>query len=57
MIAEGRPYVSTKSWHIATITGDLIVLIVTGFNALGDAIRDTMDAQTTLDGGGGGGGA
>jgi len=55
MIADGRPFVSTKSWHIATIMGFLIVLVVTGFNALGDAIRDAIDMEATLDEESGGG--
>jgi peptide/nickel transport system permease protein len=60
MIADGRPFIATQSWHIATIMGFLIVFLVLGFNALGDAIRDAIDAETSLDGdtvGGGGGGA
>ncbi|WP_312908716.1 ABC transporter permease [Natronosalvus caseinilyticus] len=46
IIADGRSYVSTESWHIATIPGILIVLVVTGFNALGDGIRDAMDPES-----------
>jgi len=57
MIADGRPYISTKSWHISTIMGFLIVLVVTGFNALGDAIRDAIDVEATVDEEGGGEGA
>jgi len=60
MIADGRPYVSTESWHIATIMGCLIVSLVLGFNALGDAIRDAIDAEASLEDGevdAGGGGA
>jgi len=50
MISDGREFVSTKSWHVATIPGVLIVFVVTGFNALGDAIRDALDVES---GGGG----
>jgi len=57
MIADGRQFVSTKSWHIATIMGFLIVLVVVGFNALGDAIRDAIDPETQVGDAGGGGGA
>ncbi|UTF52937.1 ABC transporter permease [Natronosalvus rutilus] len=46
IISDGRSYVSTESWHIATIPGILIVLVVTGFNALGDGIRDAMDPES-----------
>jgi len=57
MIAEGRGFVSTKSWHVATIPGILIVFVVTGFNAFGDALRDALDVQADIGGEGGGGGA
>ena len=57
MIAEGRSFVSTKSWHVATIPGILIVLVVTGFNAFGDALRDALDVQAEVGSEGGGGGA
>ena len=57
MIAEGRSFISTKSWHVATIPGILIVFVVTGFNAFGDALRDAMDVQADVGGEGGGGGA
>jgi peptide/nickel transport system permease protein len=45
IIASGQPYVATASWHIALIPGILITLVVTGFNALGDGIRDAIDPQ------------
>jgi len=54
MISSGRSFVSTKSWHVATIPGFLIVLVTLGFNAFGDAVRDALDVQTdTGDTGGG----
>ncbi|MFP8888574.1 ABC transporter permease [Natrialbaceae archaeon A-CW2] len=46
MVSDGRSYVSTSSWHIATVPGIMIVLVVTGFNALGDGIRDAMDPES-----------
>ncbi|MCU4743146.1 ABC transporter permease [Halobacteria archaeon AArc-m2/3/4] len=46
MVSDGRSYVSTTSWHIATIPGIMIVFVVTGFNALGDGIRDAMDPES-----------
>ena len=45
-IAAGRRHVSTQSWHIATIPGVMIVLVVTAFNALGDGIRDAIDPES-----------
>jgi len=55
----GQPYVDTGSWHISLIPGLLITLVVTGFNALGDGIRDAIDPQSDSAGGtaGRGGGA
>ncbi|PSQ43069.1 ABC transporter permease [Halobacteriales archaeon SW_7_68_16] len=45
-VNAGRPYISTASWHIATIPGVMVVIVVTGFNALGDGIRDAIDPQS-----------
>ncbi|WP_135363697.1 ABC transporter permease [Halosimplex halophilum] len=45
-ISAGEPYVDSVSWHIALIPGLLIVLVVTGFNALGDGVRDAIDPQS-----------
>lgn len=61
LIDNGQSYIATSSWHISTIPGIMIVLVVTGFNALGDGIRDAIDPESNVgeDGGGmaGGGGA
>ena len=56
----GQDYVNTGSWHISLIPGVLITLVVTGFNALGDGIRDAIDPRsdsTTGGAAGRGGGA
>ncbi|GAB7012797.1 ABC transporter permease [Halolamina salina] len=56
----GQDYVRTGSWHISLIPGILITLVVTGFNALGDGIRDAIDPQSDSAGSetaGAGGGA
>jgi peptide/nickel transport system permease protein len=56
----GQDYVRTGSWHISLIPGVLITVVVTGFNALGDGIRDAIDPQSDAEGGeqaGRGGGA
>ncbi|OIB56257.1 ABC transporter permease [Natrialba sp. SSL1] len=45
-VYEGQSYIATSSWHIATLPGILVVLLVTGFNALGDGIRDAIDPQS-----------
>ncbi|AGB15708.1 ABC-type dipeptide/oligopeptide/nickel transport system, permease component [Halovivax ruber XH-70] len=53
LIADGRQYVSGPSWHIATVSGIMIVLVVTAFNALGDGIRDAIDPEADVGGDGG----
>ncbi len=45
-ISAGQNYVSSVSWHISLIPGLMIVLLVTGLNALGDGIRDAIDPET-----------
>lgn len=45
-IQLGQDYVTTGSWHISLIPGALITLVVTGFNALGDGVRDAIDPQS-----------
>jgi peptide/nickel transport system permease protein len=50
MVSEGRSYISTQSWHIATIPGVFIVFVVMGFNALGDGIRDAIDPESDVGG-------
>ncbi|WP_114576851.1 ABC transporter permease [Saliphagus sp. LR7] len=45
-VSEGRQYISGSSWHISTIPGIMIVFVVTGFNALGDGIRDAIDPES-----------
>jgi peptide/nickel transport system permease protein len=59
-VTVGQDYVTTGSWHISLIPGVLITIVVTGFNALGDGIRDAIDPQSDAAGGeaaGRGGGA
>ncbi|MCU4742777.1 ABC transporter permease [Natronoglomus mannanivorans] len=41
----GQDYIATTSWHISLIPGLMITLVVTGFNALGDGIRDAIDPK------------
>lgn len=53
LIADGRQYVSGPSWHIATISGMMIVVVVTAFNALGDGLRDAIDPEADVGGEGG----
>lgn len=56
IIDDGQPYVATRSWHVATISGFMIVLVVMAFNALGDALRDAIDPEADIDEGGAAGG-
>jgi len=46
LVNVGQSLLTTRSWHIAVIPGVLIVVVVTGFNALGDGVRDAIDAET-----------
>lgn len=45
-IAGGQPYVTSASWHISIIPGLAITLVVVGFNAMGDGIRDAIDPKS-----------
>lgn len=60
-VNAGQEYVTTASWHISLIPGILITLVVTGFNALGDGVRDAIDPESDAEDQGGasgrGGGA
>jgi peptide/nickel transport system permease protein len=51
-VSAGQPYVATQSWHISLIPGILVVIIVTGFNALGDGVRDAIDPESDIGDGG-----
>lgn len=42
----GREYVATNSWHISLIPGIMVTMVVMGFNAVGDALRDAVDPQS-----------
>ena len=59
-VSLGQPYIQTSSWHISIIPGVLVTIVVIGFNALGDGIRDAIDpesdAETADDKGAGRGG-
>ncbi|MFC6764003.1 ABC transporter permease [Natrinema soli] len=50
LVSDGRSFVSTSSWHVATIPGLVIVLVVTAFNALGDGLRDAIDPEADTGG-------
>lgn len=47
-VNAGQDYVASESWHISLIPGLLITILVTGFNALGDGIRDAIDPQSDM---------
>lgn len=44
MISEGRNYIATQ-WWLATFPGLTILLLVGGFNLLGDGLRDMLDPR------------
>lgn len=45
MISEGRNYIATQ-WWLATFPALCILLVVAGFNLLGDGLRDVLDPRT-----------
>lgn len=45
MISEGRNYITTQ-WWLTTIPALAILLIVGGFNLLGDGLRDALDPRS-----------
>lgn len=44
MVSDGRGYL-LNAWWIATFPGLAIVLVVLGFNLVGDGVRDAMDPR------------
>lgn len=44
MLASGRNYLRAASW-VSTIPGLAIMMVVFGFNVLGDGLRDAMDPR------------
>jgi peptide/nickel transport system permease protein len=44
MVSEGRDYITTQ-WWVPTLPGIAIFLAVTGFNLLGDSLRDVLDPR------------
>lgn len=44
MLARGREYLAVAP-HVATFPGMAIILVVLGFNLLGDALRDALDPR------------
>ncbi|HWQ15702.1 MAG TPA: nickel transporter permease [Roseiflexaceae bacterium] len=44
MVSEGRNYVATQ-WWLATCPAVAILLVVAGFNLLGDGLRDLLDPR------------
>ncbi|ADI14254.1 ABC transporter permease [Truepera radiovictrix] len=44
MLARGREYLATAP-HVATFPGLAIILVVLGFNLVGDALRDALDPR------------
>jgi peptide/nickel transport system permease protein len=45
MISEGRNYITTQ-WWLPTIPALAILLVVAGFNLLGDGLRDALDPRS-----------
>ncbi len=49
-ISIGQNLISTQSWHISVLPGVAITLLVLGFNAFGDGVRDALDPKSGGDG-------
>ncbi|MCG1004305.1 MULTISPECIES: ABC transporter permease [Halobacterium] len=49
-ISMGQNLISTQSWHISILPGVAITLLVLGFNAFGDGVRDALDPKAGGDG-------
>ncbi|MBN1963632.1 MAG: ABC transporter permease [Anaerolineae bacterium] len=45
MLAESREVMTSGKWWVMLFPGITVMLIVLGFNLLGDALRDTLDPQ------------
>jgi peptide/nickel transport system permease protein len=45
MLAESQPALSSGKWWVMVFPGVTIVLIVLGFNLLGDGLRDALDPR------------
>lgn len=45
-VALGQGYITSQSWHISILPGLAIVVVVIGFNALGDGVRDVIDPES-----------
>ena len=44
MLADGRQHV-LNAYHVATIPGIMILILVLSLNVLGDALRDALDPR------------
>lgn len=47
MLSEGREYMRSAP-HLSTVPGLIIMLVVLGFNMLGDGLRDALDPQMKI---------
>jgi peptide/nickel transport system permease protein len=48
-ISVGQSLIQTRSWHISILPGVAITLLVLGFNAFGDGVRDALDPKSSGD--------
>ena len=46
MISEGRQYVLSGQWWIASFAGAAVVIVAMAFNLAGDVVRDVTDPKT-----------
>jgi ABC-type dipeptide/oligopeptide/nickel transport system permease subunit len=45
MLAESRQSLASGMWWVMVFPGVTIILIVLGFNLLGDGLRDVLDPR------------
>jgi len=48
-VAAGQNLITTDSWHISILPGLMVSMLVLGFNAFGDGVRDAVDPQSASD--------
>jgi peptide/nickel transport system permease protein len=45
MLSDGAMYVDVGAWWLIVPAGICIVLVVVGFNLIGDALRDALEVR------------
>lgn len=48
IVSQGRNYINQGLWHLAVLPGVAIFITLTGFNLLGQGLRDALDPKLRL---------